>query len=503
MRDAARRALIGLACCVLAAPAAAETLKIGMAEDPDALDPVLSRTFVGRIVFASLCDKLIDLAPDLTLVPQLATAWSWSEDQKHLTLTLRQGVLFQDGESFDAAAVKYNIERDLTFPGSNRKSELPPLDGVVVVDPATIRIDLKAPFAPLLAVLTDRSGMMVSPKAAEAEGANFGSHPVCAGPFRFVERVPQDRIVVEKFDRYWNKDHIKLDRIVYQPLPDSSVRLANLRSGDLDMVERVLPSDFRAIETEPKFATASIPALAYQGITVNLANGPRAAGPFSKDARVRQAFDLSIDRDAINQVVTEGLFVPDNQFVSPTSPFHDENLPVPKRDIAKAKALLAEAGVPHPAFTLTIPSNSPEQAQLAQILQEMVREAGFDMKLQETELATALAAAHKGDFEAFQLIWSGRTDPDGNSYSFLHSGAALNDGHYANTDVDRLLDEARTAGSVAARKAAYDQIQAITARDLPLIYLYHPRWLWAFTKRLKGFVPTPDGIIRVTDLIKE
>jgi peptide/nickel transport system substrate-binding protein len=497
------RILAGLALFALAGPAAAESLKIGIAEDPDTLDPALGRTFVGRIVFASLCDKLIDLAPDLSLVPQLATGWSWSEDGRHLTLTLRQGVVFHDGEPFDAAAVKYNIERSVTFPGSNRKSELPPIDGVVIVDPATVRIDLKAPFAPLLAVLTDRAGMMVSPKAAEAEGTNFGSHPVCAGPFKFVERVAQDRIVVEKFDRYWNKDHIRLDRITYQPLTDASVRLANLRSGDLDMVERVLPSDFRAIESEPKFGTAAIASLGYQGITINTANGAHAAGPLGRDAKIRQAFDLALDRDAINEVVNEGLFVPDNQFVPPNSPYHDAALALPKRDIAKAKALLAEAGVLHPSFTMTIPSNNPAQAQLAQIIQEMTREAGFDVKLVATEFATALSAAHSGDFEAFQLNWSGRTDPDGNSYSFLHSGSALNDGHYANAEIDRLLDEARGAVSTETRKALYDQIQTITARDLPIIYLYHERWLWAFTKRLTGFVPTPDGMIRVTDLGKE
>ncbi len=500
------QAWIGLASVLLAAasPALAETtLKIGIAEDPDPLDPVTGRTFVGRIVFASLCDKLVDIAPDLKLVPQLATSWAWSEDGKQLTFHLRDGVLFQDGTVFDAAAVKFNIERSASMPGSNRKSEFPPLDGVTVTDPLTVRIDLKAPFVPLLAALSDRAGMMVSPKAVEAEGADFANHPVCAGPFKFVERVPQDRIVVEKFDRYWNKDHIKLDRIIYQPLTDTSVRVANLRSGDLDMIERTLPADFKTLESDDKFATASIPALGYQGITINLANGPQSAGPFSRDARVRQAFDLAIDRDAINEVVNEGLFVPDDQLVSPTSPYHDAGLAPPKRDIAKAKALLAEAGVPKPSFTLMVPSNSPALAQLAQMLQDMTREAGFDVKLQATELATALAAAHNGAFEAFLLEWSGRTDPDGNSYSFLHTGSALNDGHYSNAELDRLLDESRTAPDEAARKADFAQIHAILQKDLPIFYLYHQRWLWAFSKKLKGFTPTPDGIIRVTDLVKE
>ncbi len=333
---------------VTALPAQAESLKIGLAEDPDTLDPVISRAFVARIVMASFCDKLFDIDAKLNIVPQLGTGWSWSADGKQLTITLRSGVVFQDGEPFDAAAAKFNIERDINFPGSNRRSELPPIDSVDVTDPLTVRIALKAPFAPLVGVLTDRAGMMLSPKAASAPGADMANHPVCAGPFRLVEHVPQDRIVVERFDRYWNKDHVKLDRITYLPLPDSTVRLANLKSGDLDMIERVLPTDLPDLEANPKFATASVPELGYYGITINLANGPAAKTPFGSDARVRQAFDLAIDRDAINQVVFGGKAIPDEQFTSPDSPFHDDALKPPVRDIAKAKALLQAAGVPNP-----------------------------------------------------------------------------------------------------------------------------------------------------------
>src|SRR6185436_20167421 len=153
------------------------------------------------------------------------------------------GVTFHDGEKLDAAAVKYNIERHKTMAGSNRRGELAPVAGVDVVDPLTVRLNLSAPFAPLLAQLADRAGMMVSPKAAQAEGDKFGAKPVCSGPFRFVERVAQDRIVVEKYAGYWNKDQIHFDKIVYTPIPDATVRLANLRSGQLDFIERVASSD--------------------------------------------------------------------------------------------------------------------------------------------------------------------------------------------------------------------------------------------------------------------
>ena len=231
-----RRFVIGLVWLALGAGVNAQTLRIGLAEDPDVLDPTLARTFVGRIVFAAMCDKLFDIDDKLNIVPQLATSYEWSADNKALTLHLRSGVTFHDGEKLDAAAVKYSIERHKTMAGSNRRGELAPVQSVDVVDPMTVRLNLSAPFSPLLAQLADRAGMIVSPKAAQAEGDKFGAHPVCAGPFKFVERVPQDRIVLERFPNYWNKAAVHFDRIVYLPIVDSTVRLANLRSGQLDFI---------------------------------------------------------------------------------------------------------------------------------------------------------------------------------------------------------------------------------------------------------------------------
>src|SRR5215831_17878589 len=248
----------------------AQVLRIGLAEDPDVLDPTLARTFVGRIVFAGLCDKLVDIDGNLKIVPQLATSWQWSADNKALTLKIRQGVTFHDGEKLDAEAVKFNIERHKNMAGSNRKGELAPVASVDVVDPSTVRLNLSAPFSPLLAQLADRAGMMVSPKAAQAEGDKFGAKPVCSGPFRFVERVAQDRIVLERYPNYWNKGEIHLDKIVYVPIPDSTVRLANLKSGQLDFIERLAPSDVAAVKSDSRFKVAKITEIGYQGITINV-----------------------------------------------------------------------------------------------------------------------------------------------------------------------------------------------------------------------------------------
>src|SRR5271155_2826183 len=132
------------------------TLHIGLAEDPDIMDPTLARTYVGRIVFASLCDKLVDITPKLEIVPQLATEWQWVDDNKGLVMKLRQGVKFQDGEPMDAAAVKFSLERHLNLPGSNRKAEISALKSIEIVDAHTVKLVLDKPFAPLLAQLSDR-----------------------------------------------------------------------------------------------------------------------------------------------------------------------------------------------------------------------------------------------------------------------------------------------------------------------------------------------------------
>jgi peptide/nickel transport system substrate-binding protein len=475
------------------------TLRIGLAEDPDILDPTLARTYVGRIVFAGVCDKLFDITADLKIVPQLATGYSWSADNKALTVTLRSGVKFQDGEPMDAAAAKYSIERHLKMPGSVRRAEISAVTSVDVVDDHTVKLNLSTPFAPLLAHLTDRAGMMVSPKAAEAAGDKFGNHPVCAGPYKFVERVAQDRIVLDKFAGYWDKDHVHVDRVVFQPIPDSTVRLANLRSGQLDFIERVAATDVRGIQRENKLQLSAIVGLGYDYITINLANGDMAKNPLGQDARVRQALELSLDRDALNQVVFDGEFLPGNQWVSPQNPYYAKNDPAPKRDVAKAKALLKAAGRPNPSFTLMVPIG-PENERAAQVIQSMAREAGFDIKLQVTEFARALDMATQGKMEAFFVGWSGRTDPDGNLYSFLACGAALNYGHYCNQDVEKELDLSRTTADPAERLKHYEAIAAQAAKDEANIYLFHRKWIYAYSPRLSGFTPIPDGLVRIKGL---
>lgn len=496
------RSVITAAALLLSLPLTVQaqtTLRIGLAEDPDILDPTMARTYVGRIVFASFCDKLFDIDEKLNIVPQLALSHETSADGKEVTIKLRPGVKFHDGEEFNAEAAKYSIDRHLTMQGSFRKPELASVDRVEVVDPFTIKLVLKAPFSPLIAQLTDRAGMMVSPKAAKEAGDKFGLRPVCAGPYKFVERVQQDRMVFEKFADYWNKDNVFIDRIVFLPIVDATVRLANLKSGGLDLIERVLATDIKDVRADSRLKLSTAIELGYQGITLNIGKD-KAKGPLSQSAKVRQALDLSLDREAINQVVFNGEFKPGNQWVNPDHPYYQKSFPIRGRDVAKAKALLKEAGVSAPvAVDFMVPKGAETEA-VAQVVQSMASEAGFDMKIRVTEFATSLKQAEAGEYQAFMLAWSGRIDPDGNSYVFLKTGAPQNYSAWSNAEADKALDDARLVTELAQRKAIYEKLTKSALDDQPLLYIYHRRILIAHTTKLDGYKQMPDGLVRVVGL---
>jgi peptide/nickel transport system substrate-binding protein len=475
------------------------TLRIGLAEDPDILDPTLARTYVGRIVFAAFCDKLFDIDEKLNIVPQLALSHETSADGKEVTIKLRPGVKFQDGEPFDAEAAKFSLDRHLTMPTSFRKPELAALDHVDVVDPLTVKLILKAPYSPLVAQLTDRAGMMVSPKAAKEAGDKFGLHPVCAGPYKFVERVQQDRMVFEKFADYWNKDNVHIDRIVYLPLVDATVRLANLKSGGLDLIERLLATDIKAVKDDPKLKLSSAIELGYQGVTLNVGKD-KAKGPLSQSAKVRQALDLSIDREAINQVVFNGEFKPGNQWINPDHPYYQKAFPIRQRDVAKAKALLKEAGVTPPVNVDFMVPKGAETEAVAQVIQSMATETGFDMKIRVTEFATSLKQAEAGEYQAYMLAWSGRIDPDGNSYVFQKTEAPQNYSAWSNAVADKALDDGRLVTDPAQRKAIYEKLTKAVLDEEPLLYIYHRKILIAHTTRLEGYKQMPDGLVRIIGL---
>ncbi|UWQ23152.1 ABC transporter substrate-binding protein [Jannaschia sp. W003] len=486
----------------LAAPAYAQDLRIALQSDADVLDPDQSRTFVGRIVYTSLCDKLVDITPELEIIPQLATSWTVSEDGTAIDMELRDGVVFHDGTPFDAEAVAANIERSQTLEESRRKSELASIASTEVTGPLSIRLNLVQPDATVMAQLADRAGMMVSPAAAAEAGADFGANPVCSGPFQFKERIAQDRIVLERFADYWNADAINFDTVTFLPIPDTTVRLANLQSGDIDILERLAATDIPQVEADGGIEIESAVSLGYQGITFNVGNGDKADNPWGQDKRLRQALSYAIDREALNQVVFEGSFAAGNQPFPSNSPWYDERFPVEARDVEKAKALLAEAGYPDGIDLVVQVPNTTVPLQLMQVVQSMAAEAGIRIEIVSKEFATLLSDQTAGDYQASQIGWSGRVDPDGNIHQFVTTGGGINDSGFSNPEVDAALNAARESSDTAERKAKYDEARAVLIDEAPLVYLYHETWIWALDNAIEGFVPYPDGMIRLEGVTK-
>ncbi|HEY1247259.1 MAG TPA: ABC transporter substrate-binding protein, partial [Hyphomicrobiaceae bacterium] len=273
---------------------------------------------------------------------------------------------------------------------------------------------------------------------------------------------------------------------------------ASLKSGSLEMIERALATDLPEIRADAKLKVATVPELGYQGVTVNVGNGDAAKTAFGKDPRIIQAFSLSLDREAITKVAFNGEFLPGNQWVSPKNPYYQGKFPVPKRDVAKAKELLKAAGVTTPLTVDFMVPNNPESRQVAEIIQAMAGEAGFDVRIRVTEFATSLKEAEQGRYQAYFIGWSGRVDPDGNSYIFHKTKAPQNNSGYSNPDVDRWLDEARTKSTLAERKAVYEKIAEKVLSEGGIVYLYHRLMIIAHTAKLEGYKQMPDGLIRLT-----
>jgi len=479
---------------ICATPSAAETLRIGMLGDPATLDPAQITSVTDRVALVAVCDKLIDLDAKLAYVPQLATGWTWAADGLSLTMTLRDGVVFHDGEPFDAEAVRFNFERNKTASYSRRQTELKPVRGVTVLDPHTVRMELSEPYAPLMAKLADRAGMMVSPKAARELGDKLATHPVCAGPYRFAEWVAQDRIVFEKFERYWDAGAVHIDKVVYLPIPDDTVRLANLRAGGLDLIERVTPTDIATVRADARVKLYESPSIGYRVLSINMHKSPLGA-----NAKLREAFERSLDRDVINQVAFDGLFIPSNQPEAPGTPFYASAFPVPPRDLAGAKALVAESGLGRVPVNFLV-STDPLDNRVAQIIQAMAGEAGFDVKLVVAESASLLGRLKSGDYEMGLLIWSGRPDPDANISIWVACDGFVNWGRYCDPRLDEILRRARSTSATEVRAKLYADAAAIYLTARPYIFLYHLKWLWSASATLDGFVPYPDGLIRVKGL---
>ena len=482
------------------------TLVVGLAEDPDALDPTIARTFVGRIVFLHMCEKLYDLNSKLEIVPQLAAGMPQiSKDKLTYTIKIRSGIKFNDGSNLNAFAVKQTLDRYLTFPGSVRKSEISPIKSVDAAG-QTVTLHLSAPYSPLTAQFADRAGMILSPKALAAEGDKFAQNPVCVGPYMFKDRTAGDHITLTKSPFYYGKKNVHLNSIVFKIITDPSARTQALRAGDIQVLDRAQSTDVPTLQKDKSVTVLKSTTIGYQGITLNVGNQKgigkgygAVSTALSKSADLRKAFDLALDRTTINKVVFNGLNTPDCFPISPVSPWFAATKGITcnlHADVAAAKAAFAKAGVSGPVSVNLMLATDPVAARLGQVIQSMEKPIGFDVHLQPTEFVASLNKADSGNFDTFAIGWSGRVDPDGNIYGFVATDGTLNEAGFSNGRLDYVLRGARKSVTTKARTTLYHVAMQVINDQAPLIYLYHPVNYYGVSNKVTGVQVYGDGLIR-------
>ncbi|MBC2934634.1 ABC transporter substrate-binding protein [Nocardioides sp. zg-1228] len=482
-------------------------LVMGLSADPDVLDPTTSSSLYTRYVMSSICEKLYDIDAQGRIVPQLATELPELDDGgRTVRIPLRQGVTFADGTPFDAEAVQRTLERHLEKEDSARAAEMGPVESVVAVDDSTVELRYATPFAPVTASLADRAGMILSPRALDDLGDDFGTSPVCVGPFRFVERVPATSIVVERDPEYYAADEVHLDTITYRIMTDANIRAANLQSGDVHVIDTVSPTTIETLEREPGIGLLQTGSLGYQGITFNLGNTDGVGTPpgtidtpVASDPRVRAAFELSLDREALVNSVFDNWFEPACSPISPDTVYATEaSNECPPFDPERARDLLDEAGVDTPVELTMKVSNTPDTLRLAQAIQGSVSAGGFDIELEPVEYTTLLDDQTGGDFEILQLGWSGRIDPHGNMFSFLSTGQANNYSGFSDERVDALLERAAGEVDTGRRADLYGQVVTLVHEVDPIVYLYRQRNLTGYSEDVAGVSTYGDGVVRLS-----
>ncbi|SFH93495.1 peptide/nickel transport system substrate-binding protein [Collimonas sp. OK307] len=475
--------------------AMAMTINISLDNDPGKLDPSQSSMIAERMVYQSIFDKLLDLDESGKIVPMLAERWTVSDDQKTYTLFLRKGVKFQDGTPFDAKAVEFNLLR-AQEKNSLRRNDLKYIKQITVVDAATLKIELSTPFAPFLSILTDRAGMISSPAAIRKFGDDYVNNPVGTGPFIYKGRLKGASLTLDKNPDYWQAGLPKADQVVYKIMNDVNVAFNNLRSGQVDITNRFPYKELSNLSGAARYSVINQPSLGFRGFYFNTAKPP-----FDKP-EVRQAVDILIDRAAIAKVVYNGAVSPGHSPFSKVQFAHGADDAPPKVDLARAKALLKAAGKESGfAFHLILPT-TPEDLQVGQMVQGMLRPAGINVTLEKAELAAQIEVGKAGNYEALMVGWSGRPDPDQNIYDFVVTNGSLNYSRYGSPELDTLLQQARIENDIAKRKSSYDQAMQILLKQVPYVYLNHDNVLFGISQAVKGFRFIPDGVIRTATLAK-
>jgi peptide/nickel transport system substrate-binding protein len=480
------------------------TLVVGLSRsDPPTLDPTVSKAAGANEIFLTMCLRLYELDAKQQNTPVLAAALPvLSKDKLSYTVRLRQGVLFNDGTPFNAQAVVATYQRYVTYPGSSRRGDFASVASVAASGPYSVVFHLNARDS------TFTGNMYVlSPTAVTTEGDGFAAHPVCAGPFMFDNRVLGDHITVIKSPYYWDKGDVHLDKIVFKPLTEASAAAAALQAGDIQALDAVSSTQVQALQQTPGLRVMSAPQLAWQGVVINIGNRNGAGdppysnvgSPLASSAKLRQAFEEAIDRNALNRVVFGGLEQPSCTPIPPadTAWYDATKIPCTPYNPQDAKKLVAAAGIPNPTVHLST-TNAVDILRLAEFIQAQEAAVGITVTIDSTDSPTLQAREASGNFDAALFGFAGDTgDPNTVIGRFLLSTGESNYSGYSSPRLDLILSNGVKSTNIQARSTLYRVAQEIVASDRPIIFLYDAVTSGAFSSAVTGVGMTANGLMTV------
>lgn len=464
-------------------------LVVGLEADWHPIDPLTGLALDDGGVQSAVYNSLFDLTATDAVQPELATGFTVSANGLSYTLTLRQGVNFQDGTPFNAQAVVFNLERDLN-PANHCGclSALAPIQSVTATGPYTVAVTLKSPYADLPTVLGGFSGMMVSPTAVAKYGATYPLHPVGTGPFEFQSEVVGHSVTFTRWPGYWQKGLPYLNSVTFESITNPSASYASLVSGSIQDAENLSATEFKEAQTNP-----NVKIQTYNGSGTVFTMMQVQQAPFNNRlARLAVAYATNSAQLNKDLPICQGLCPPvESPFTPAMWAYPGANVPgYPAYNLAKARALVKQLG--GLSFTMAIQAANPATLEYAEAEVSQWAQAGIQVSLTQQDQVTLINNATNGNFQAMLFRWQGGFDPDQNVYQFFHCGSSLNNVHMCDPQLDKLLDAGRAPLSQSARKAIYGQVAQRLAYDMPYDFLYYSVWKRLMSLNLHGVAPLPN-----------
>jgi peptide/nickel transport system substrate-binding protein len=470
------------------------TLRVGMQNDWMGFDPPITQGIFSsaHMIFDSLTRWREGQDGLYSAIPGLAETWDLQG--KTATFKLRKGVKFHDGSEFNAKVAKWNVDRMVSHPKSRIKNSLVSVDSVEAVDDYTLRINLKAPMAPLTALLSQGQAYIASQSGYDKIGAEeFNRKPIGSGPFTFVEWQPANQVVVKRYENYWEmgadgKSLPYLDSVVYRLLSDDTIRALDLKAGNIDFTERLAAKDVASLKASPDLVLvdAKSGAMAYR-VGFNTEKEP------FKNLKLRQAVAWAIDQEAIAKVLGAGIGEPTTYHLLPGNLGYDEKIPGYRLNPAKAKQSLVEAGLPDGADVTLISHNRQLDMQQAQMMKQMLDAVNIRTTIEVGERTANVQKREAGNFQFTALVSTGSVDPDSVYTPNLACGNVGNWTRYCSQEFDKCLEDGRTNYDSKQRHEIYKRCEAILLRDVPDFYFWKLPFLYGINKKVQGFVlGTPE-----------